>query len=118
MKKIQMKEEGITLIALVITIVVLLILAGISIAMVTGENGILTKAREAKEQTEIAAYEEELKLIGNGLKAEQVDDNEYLDRYKEEIEKDEMFKNAEVEKVDETKLKVTTEEGYIFEITK
>ena len=86
--------------------------------MLTGENGILTKARKAKEVTEIATYEEELKLIGNGLKAEQVDDNKYLDRYKEEIEKDEMFKNADVEKVDETKLKVTTEEGYIFEITK
>ena len=40
-------QNGITLIALVITIIVLLILAGISIAMLTGENGLLTKAREA-----------------------------------------------------------------------
>lgn len=40
-------QKGITLIALVITIIVLLILAGVSIAMLTGENGLLTRAREA-----------------------------------------------------------------------
>ena len=47
------ENEGITLIALVITIIVLLILAGITIATLTGNNGILTKTNEAKEQTEI-----------------------------------------------------------------
>ena len=49
----QKKEKGITLIALVITIIVLLILAGVTIATLTGDNGILTKANEAKESTEI-----------------------------------------------------------------
>ena len=44
-------QKGITLIALVITIIVLLILAGVSIAMLTGENGILSRATEAKEAT-------------------------------------------------------------------
>ena len=53
------KEKGITLIALVITIIVLLILAGVSIAMLTGENGILTQAQKAKEETENAQAEEE-----------------------------------------------------------
>ena len=43
------KNEGITLIALVITIVVLLILAGITIAALSGDNGILTQAKNAKE---------------------------------------------------------------------
>ena len=52
------KERGITLIALVITIIVLLILAGVSIAMLTGENGILTQAQRAKEETESAARNE------------------------------------------------------------
>ena len=42
------KDRGITLIALVITIIVLLILAGVSIAMLTGQNGILTQANNAK----------------------------------------------------------------------
>lgn len=50
----QKGNRGITLIALVITIIVLLILAGISIATLTGENGVLTKANTAKEQTEVA----------------------------------------------------------------
>ena len=54
-----MKNKGITLIALVITIIVLLILAGVSIAMLTGENGILTQAKKAKEETEKAQQEEQ-----------------------------------------------------------
>ena len=56
------KSEGITLIALVITIIVLLILAAISIATLTGENGILTKANTAKMQTEIEEAKEQAKL--------------------------------------------------------
>ena len=55
----MLKEKGITLIALVITIIVLLILAGVSIAMLTGENGILTQAQRAKNETEEARVEEE-----------------------------------------------------------
>ena len=55
----DLKEKaGITLISLVVTIIVLLILAGISIAMLTGENGILTQARRAKEETEQAKKDE------------------------------------------------------------
>ena len=57
------EEKGITLIVLVITIIVLLILAGVSIAMLTGENGILTQARKAKDVTEIASEEEYIRLI-------------------------------------------------------
>ncbi len=55
MKKIMKKEtNGITLIALVVTIVVLLILAGVSINMVLGQNGIVTKAKDARDKTEQA----------------------------------------------------------------
>ena len=58
-KKINIKnKKGITLIALVITIIVLLILAGVSIAMLTGQNGILTQAQRAKSETENAAKNE------------------------------------------------------------
>ena len=45
------REKGITLIALVITIVVLLILAGVSISLVLGQNGLITQAQEAKRKT-------------------------------------------------------------------
>ena len=58
----RQNNRGITLIALVITIIVLLILAGVSIAMLTGSNGILTQASNAKKATEEAAKEENSKL--------------------------------------------------------
>ena len=61
----RLKEnKGITLIALVITIIVLPILAGVSIATLTGENGILTQANRAKEDTENASEEENTILDG------------------------------------------------------
>ena len=61
MKK-EKQEKGITLIALVITIIVLLILAGVTIAALSGDNGILTRAKEAKDKTEQAQKEEESTL--------------------------------------------------------
>ena len=63
----NIKNKGITLIALVITIIVLLILAGISIAILTGENGILTKADTSVRQTDIVETKEQIKLeiMGN-----------------------------------------------------
>ena len=50
-KRMQKNSKGITLIALVITIIVLLILAGVTIATLTGDNGILTQAGKAKDKT-------------------------------------------------------------------
>ena len=55
-------NKGITLIALVITIIVLLILAGVSIAMLTGQNGILTRATEADDATEKAEVAERVNM--------------------------------------------------------
>ncbi len=52
------KNKGITLIALVVTIIVLIILAGVSISMLTGENGIITRAHEAKTKMEDAQNSE------------------------------------------------------------
>lgn len=56
------KQKGITLIALVITIIVLLILAGVAITTLTGDNGILTKAGNAKIISEQAEILEQLRL--------------------------------------------------------
>ena len=56
------KDIGITLISLVITTIVLLILASVTILALIGNNGILTRAREAKEKTEQAQKDEEHKL--------------------------------------------------------
>ena len=55
-------QKGITLIALVITIIVLLILAGVSIAMLTGDNGILSKASGAGEKSTVGEIAEAVKL--------------------------------------------------------
>ena len=68
-KNIVKKQTGITLIALVITIIVLLILASVSIAMLTGNNGILTQAKNAKEATEKADEKENNDLLEIEMRA-------------------------------------------------
>ena len=69
--KIECKRnKGITLIALVVTIIVLLILAGVTISTLTGQNGILTQAEHGKIQTEIAKEKEEIAVAYNGAKIE------------------------------------------------
>lgn len=55
-------NKGVTLVALVVTIIVLIILAGISINLILGDNGIITIAKKAKENTELAKIEEETEL--------------------------------------------------------
>ena len=64
-------EKGITLIALIITIIVLLILAGVSISMVVGENGILNRATDAKTKTDLAKEHENVQFsIASGYSPE------------------------------------------------
>lgn len=89
MKKLKVKKEkGITLVALVVTIVVLLILAGISLNLVLGQNGIVSKAKEAREKTDEATTNTELffnstvdeidKIIGdNNTSSEKITDEEF-----------------------------------------
>ena len=75
-------QKGITLIALVITIIVLLILAGVSIAMLTGENGILTNATESQQKTDFENAKEQIDIALSAIKtealAQMVDDNSYV----------------------------------------
>lgn len=59
--KKRFSDKGITLIALVVTIIVLLILAGVTIATLNGNNGILMQANKAKEETEIGNEKEIIK---------------------------------------------------------
>ena len=81
-EKIKQKR-GITLIALVVTIVVLIILAGISIGVLTGDNGIIDQAHTAKEDTEIASWEEQIDVAI--IDAENKHRNPTLDDVKEEL---------------------------------
>ena len=64
------QEEGITLIALVITIVVLLILAGVSISLVLNNNGVISKAKDSKNSTERGQAQDEVNLAINYLQIE------------------------------------------------
>lgn len=63
----RLGDKGITLIALVITIIVLLILAGVSVATLTGNNGILTQANNSKTKTKIGEEKERIELAYNTL---------------------------------------------------
>mgnify|MGYP004558246307 CR=1 FL=1 len=56
------KQKGITLIALVVTIVVLLILAGVTISLLLDENGIITKSKDARTETRISQIEDEVEM--------------------------------------------------------
>ena len=92
-------NAAITLIALIITIIVLLILAGVTLNMVMGENGIFGKANNAKNKTEVAQYEEELRMCVLELQTDAATNGETFNM--------ETIKNKFVEKVKE--LENTTE---------
>ena len=69
--KFPTSNAAITLIALIITIIVLLILAGVTLNMVMGESGLFGKANNAKSKTEVAQYEEELRMCVLELQTEE-----------------------------------------------
>jgi len=69
MNKIK-STKGITLISLVVTIIILLILAGVTIATLMGDNGLINKAKDAKIKTEIASIKEEIQTDILGKQAE------------------------------------------------
>ena len=101
-KKLK-NTKGITLIALVVTIIILLILAGISIAMLTGNNGVLTQGQRAKEETRIASVEETVKLykqgkyIDSATKTTTENANEML----EDLKKQKLLSEDEIDRENE-----------------
>ena len=97
-QKTLKNEKGITLIALVITIIVLLILAGVSIATLTGQNGILTRANDAKVNTEVADEKEAIGLAYNGVMA----DNQGKGKVTAEKLKLELSRNGRTDVTDVT----------------
>lgn len=116
-----MKNKGITLIALVITIIVLLILAAISIAMLTGENGLLTKAKKAKEETEVAKYYEKIEIIRTELRLKNPNyEPPSLIQMQEEFDNNQKdwVATTDIKPIEEIEtLELITKEGYIFYIT-
>ncbi|MCI8412304.1 MAG: leucine-rich repeat protein [Clostridia bacterium] len=115
MKKIQKsqiikQENGITLIALVITIIVLLILAGVTIAMLMGNNGILRQAGDAKVMTNLSKVDEAIKLYKSSLKVNKVVDEGST----EEVTIDDLIKNVVLKEyvIEETLRPIAVVEGY------
>ncbi|MCI8411654.1 MAG: type II secretion system protein [Clostridia bacterium] len=93
----ETQNKGITLIALVITIIVLLILAGITIAMLMGENGIIKQAKEAKQETERTGAREKLQIEASGSYEEgKYDVNKAKENLKNNLNiKDEQITDSE-----------------------
>ena len=63
-------KRGITLIALIITIIILLILAGVSLNAIVGENGILTQAQKASKNTNYASEKEAIEFVVSDVKTD------------------------------------------------
>jgi len=93
------KEKAITLIALVVTIIVLIILAGVSISLVLGDNGIITKAKEAKLTYEEEAAREKVNMLLLEYRTNKEDSDEtleeFLNRKKDEGQLDEVINNGD-----------------------
>ena len=106
----EKKTKGITLIALVITIIVLLILAGVSIATLTGENGILTRAVSARKKWEESSGKEriEIEMLGSYGTDGKLD----LEKLKENLRKNIPEANITGEEFPI----IVTLEGYSYEI--
>ena len=109
------KVKGITLIALVITIVVLLILAGVTISTLTGENRILTKAVEAKEKTQSENIREKVKL--DILDSLDNDGKFNMDMLKENLKKHLNVKDEDI-KDDSDGGIIVTIDGYDIKVDK
>ena len=107
------KQNGITLIALVITIIVLLILAGVTIATLTGENGILTRANDAKTSTEIASEKERIELAVVSVYAEDQKGEIDIDKLRTELGN--YFEDGKYQVEEGTNEDGT--EGYVVTIT-
>ena len=116
------QSKGITLIALVITIIVLLILAGVTVAILTGDNGLISKSGEAKKQAEISDGLEQLEIAvtqsankrGNidttklAKNLSKINGIKYINSEKEEVD---ITENTEIELTAKVKLK-----GYNYKI--
>lgn len=80
------KDKGITLIALIVTIIVLLILAGITIGAITGDNGIINQAQSAKTENERSDIEEQINVIViQNSKDRVMDKNKLINDFEEKL---------------------------------
>ena len=105
------ENKGVTLIALAVTIVVMLILAGVTISVLNGENGIVKQAQKAKEESKIKELKEKVRIDIAGKRVENINGELRVSVLKEILDK--YFDNVPVETqiTSETKLKAKEEYG-------
>ena len=116
MKQKLKRSKGITLISLVVTIIVLIILAGISLYLVLGDNGITEKAKEAKTVTSVATAQENLELLKSKILLDKFEIT--LDDYLEELDKvKEEYQVDDIEKIDDKTAEIIVDGKYKFTIT-
>ena len=113
MKQKLKQSKGITLISLVVTIIVLIILAGISLSLVLGENGVIEKAKETKPIVDVASAQEKLELVKGSVLLEKYSVN--LDDYLEELDKvKEKYEVDDVERIDNDNAEIIIGGKYKF----
>ena len=119
-KFLKQNNHGITLIALVVTIVIMLILAGITIQTTLGDGGLIDLANQSKEQQLIATYKDRIGIVGiNWSLNRALDDSVTVDDLWQDMQDSKIIENKEtdVEKVDENgNYIITVPEGYKFQI--
>ncbi len=123
MKKIKNKlqeEKGITLIALVITIIVLIILAGISIQLLLGENGIITKAKKGKGDYQEASVREKVEMALVDYNSDKITNGEdgKVEEALNKLLDNETFEDIEIEEnigvIDDYEVTLSKEKGEII----
>ena len=112
MKIVLKNKKGITLVSMVVTIILLLILAGVSIRTLSGENGLIERTQIAKEENKKAEYKDYLSIAKTEAIIEKGGQDITLDEYIEQIKADKIEGIKSIEKITNEKASVITKEGY------
>ena len=116
MKQKLKQSKGITLISLVVTIIILVILAGVTISLILGNDGIVEKTKEAKAVTSVATAQENLELLKSKILLDKFEIT--LDDYLEELDKvKEEYQVDDIEKIDDKTAEIIVDGKYKFTIT-
>ena len=121
-KEKVMQNKGITLVALVVMVIILLILASITISPFIGDNGILEKTDDVALETRKTQYKTDLDAMGSGLKVKKElkgqSTKKFMDEYEKEIKNNDLFKDSQLNRTSDNSLRVVTPEGFVYDITK
>ena len=118
-EKATKQSKGITLIALIVTIVVMIVVAGVTINMTVGENGIFTKAVKAKEMQEAAEVKERLELKQLDARLALGGENMTLENYLKYLVDQGMIDESDIEDtVDSNTKTILVDDKYIYSVIK